>query len=400
MPFVSASDSANAAIELSIVMPCLNEAETLEVCITKAKGYLDGGDVMGEIVIADNGSTDGSQEIGRRNGARVVDVDQKGYGAALIGGIRAAHGTFVIMGDADDSYDFAGLAPFVAQLREGHDLVMGNRFRGGIAPGAMPPLHRYLGNPVLSGIGRIFFRPGVGDFHCGLRGFNRQRILDLGLQTSGMEFASEMVVKAALANYDIVEVPTTLKPDGRSRAPHLRSWHDGWRHLRFLLMFAPRWLFLYPGLIALVVGVGLAAVLSVAPIVIGTMGFDVSTLVYASALGVIGYQSLVFWWLTKMYATRENFLPTSAGYRKLAEGWTLERGVLIGVVLFLIGLVVGVMQVVAWGGTGFGALDARAAIRAATPSAMLMIVGFQTIMMSFFGAILTIPVQAKPTPTP
>lgn len=400
MPFVSASDSANAAVELSIVMPCLNEAETLEVCITKAKGYLDGGDVVGEVVIADNGSTDGSQEIARRNGARVVDIDQKGYGAALIGGIRAAHGTYVIMGDADDSYDFSGLAPFVAQLREGHDLVMGNRFRGGIAPGAMPPLHRYLGNPVLSGIGRIFFRPGVGDFHCGLRGFNRQRILDLGLQTSGMEFASEMVVKAALANYDIVEVPTTLKPDGRSRAPHLRSWHDGWRHLRFLLMFAPRWLFLYPGLIAVVVGFGLAAVLSVAPIVIGTMGFDVSTLVYASALGVIGYQSLVFWWLTKMYATRENFLPTSAGYRKLAEGWTLERGVLIGVVLFLIGLVVGVMQVVAWGGTGFGALDARAAIRAVTPSAMLMIVGFQTIMMSFFGAILTIPVQAKPAPTP
>ncbi|WP_232549176.1 glycosyltransferase family 2 protein [Propioniciclava soli] len=398
MPFVTEND--NTDVELTVVMPCLNEAETLEVCIQKARGYLEGSDVVGEIVIADNGSTDGSQEIARRNGARVVPVPMRGYGAALIGGINAARGTYVIMGDADDSYNFAGLAPFVAKLREGHDLVMGNRFAGGIDPGAMPPLHKYLGNPVLSGIGRLFFRPGVRDFHCGLRGFNRERIQALGLQTSGMEFASEMVVKASLAKYDIVEVPTTLAKDGRSRPPHLRSWHDGWRHLRFLLMFAPRWLFLYPGIVALVVGFGLAAVLSVTPIVVGGVGFDVSTLVYASALGVIGYQALLFWWLTKMYATREGFLPTSSTYRTVAEGWTLERGVIIGVVLFVLGLVIGVVHVVGWGSTGFGPLDARAAIRAATPSAMLMIIGFQTIMMSFFGAILTIPVRTRPAEVP
>lgn len=396
MPFVTPDE--NADVELTVVMPCLNEAETLAICIQKARGYLESSDVVGEVVIADNGSTDGSQEIATRNGARVVPVPTRGYGAALIGGIEAARGTYVIMGDADDSYNFSGLAPFVEKLREGHDLVMGNRFAGGIEPGAMPPLHKYLGNPVLSGIGRLFFRPGAGDFHCGLRGFNRERIRALGLQTSGMEFASEMVVKASLAKYDIVEVPTTLKKDGRTRPPHLRSWHDGWRHLRFLLMFAPRWLFLYPGLAAVVIGFVLAGILSFGPIMVGGVGFDISTLIYASALGVIGYQALLFWWLTKMYATREGFLPTSATYRSVASEWTLERGVVLGVILFVVGLIIGVVQVVGWGGVGFGGLDAQDAVRAATPSAMLMIVGFQTIMMSFFGAILTIPVQRNPDP--
>ncbi|MGQ3257417.1 MAG: glycosyltransferase family 2 protein, partial [Microbacterium aurantiacum] len=263
-------------LELTILMPCLNEAETLEVCIRKARGFLERSGIEGEVLISDNGSTDGSQELAARLGARVTHAPRRGYGAALINGIETARGRFIIMGDADDSYDFENLQPFVDRLREGADLVMGNRFAGGIAPGAMPPLHKYLGNPVLSGIGQLFFRPNVGDFHCGLRGFNRDRIAALGLQTTGMEFASEMVVKATLArpNYRIEEVPTTLKKDGRSRPPHLRSWHDGWRHLRFLLIFAPRWLFVYPGLVAFLLGALAVGVLAFGGIEIGGVGFD------------------------------------------------------------------------------------------------------------------------------
>ncbi|MHC5072213.1 MAG: glycosyltransferase family 2 protein, partial [Planctomycetota bacterium] len=241
--------------ELSIVMPCLDEAETLATCIEKARGFLERTGVAGEIVIADNGSSDGSQDIARSLGARVVDVSRKGYGAALMGGIRAARGRYVIMGDADDSYDFATLDPFLERLRAGCQLVMGNRFRGGIKPGAMPPLHRYLGNPVLSGIGKLLFRSPCGDFHCGLRGCSKTAIEQLDLRTSGMEFASEMVVKATLHGLEVAEVPTTLSPDGRSRPPHLHSWRDGWRHLRFLLMFSPRWLFLLPGISLIVLGV-------------------------------------------------------------------------------------------------------------------------------------------------
>ncbi|HAM24131.1 MAG TPA: dolichol-P-glucose synthetase, partial [Actinobacteria bacterium] len=235
-------------------MPCLDEAETIETCIRKAQGYLQRSGVAGEVLIADNGSTDGSQELARALGARVVDVPRRGYGAALIAGIHQAQGRFIIMGDADDSYDFSALDPFVTALRGGADLVMGNRFAGGIAPGAMPALHRYLGNPVLSFIGRLFFRSPIGDFHCGLRGFRREAALELDLRTTGMEFASELVVKATLAQQRVVEVPTTLSPDGRSRPPHLRSWRDGWRHLRFLLLYSPRWLFLYPGLLVMALG--------------------------------------------------------------------------------------------------------------------------------------------------
>lgn len=385
------SGKTTPEVELTILMPCLNEAETLEVCIRKALGYLEESGVVGEVVIADNGSTDGSQDIARSLGARVVDIPRRGYGAALIGGIEAARGKFVIMGDADDSYDFTGLAPFVAQLRDGADLVMGNRFKGGIAPGAMPPLHKYLGNPVLSGIGQLFFRPGIGDFHCGLRGFNREVIMGLNLQTTGMEFASEMVVKASLAKLRIDEVPTTLKKDGRSRPPHLRSWHDGWRHLRFLLMFSPRWLFIYPGLFAFVTGVIATLGLSLGPVKIGNVGFDVTTMVYASAFAVLGYQALLFWWLTKLYATQEGFLPASPSYRRLAAAWNLERGLIAGVLLFLLGVVIAVVQVVRWGSIDFGAQEAADVVRIAVPSAMLLVIGFQTAMMSFFAAILTIP---------
>ena len=380
-------------LELTILMPCLNEAETLEVCIRKAQGFLERSGIAGEVLISDNGSTDGSQEIAQRLGARVSHAPRRGYGAALINGIENARGRYIIMGDADDSYDFENLQPFVDRLRDGADLVMGNRFRGGIAPGAMPPLHKYLGNPVLSGIGQLFFRPNIGDFHCGLRGFNRDRIRDLDLQTTGMEFASEMVVKSTLARpkYRIEEVPTTLKKDGRSRPPHLRSWHDGWRHLRFLLIFAPRWLFVYPGLGAFFLGAIAVGILSFGGVQIGGIGFDVTTMVYASALCVIGYQSLLFFWLTKLYATQEAFLPTSPQYRSIVSSWTAERGLLIGLALFVVGVGIGVAQVIRWGSLDFGPQDAAEVVRIAIPSALGMMLGFQTIMMSFFSGVLTTP---------
>ena len=378
-------------VELTILMPCLNEAETLEVCIRKAQGFLQRSGIRGEVLISDNGSTDGSQAIAEGLGARVSHAPRRGYGAALINGIETARGRFVIMADADDSYDFENLEPFVERLRAGADLVMGNRFRGGIAPGAMPPLHKYLGNPVLSFIGELFFRPGIRDFHCGLRGFNRARIRDLDLQTTGMEFASEMVVRASLARYRIEEVPTTLKKDGRSRPPHLRSWHDGWRHLRFLLLFAPRWLFVYPGLVAFFLGAIAVGVLSFGGIEIAGVGFDVTTMVYASALCVIGFQSLLFFWLTKLYATQEGFLPTSERYRRIVAKWSAERGLLIGLALFVLGIVIGIVQVTLWGSLDFGEQNAAQAVRIAVPSALTIILGFQTVMMSFFSGVLTTP---------
>src|ERR1700733_5190049 len=268
-------------------MPCLNEAETVATCVTKAMKFLADSGVSGEVVLADNGSTDGSQQLAADAGARVVPVSDKGYGNALMGGILAARGEYVIMGDAEDSYDSGTLLPFVPALRNGADLVMGNRFKGGIAPGAMPPLHRYLGTPVLSFIGRLFFRSNIGDFNCGLRGFRRDSAINLGLQATGMEFASEMIVKAALAKQQIAEVPTTLAKDGRSRPPHLNTWRDGWRHLRFLLLFSPTWLFLLPGLVLLVLGLGFGAAVALGPLKIGGVSFDVDTLVACGAAGDI-----------------------------------------------------------------------------------------------------------------
>ncbi len=385
-----------SALELTILMPCLDEFETLETCISKAQRYLDEHGIDGEVLIADNGSTDGSQSLARSLGARVVDIPVRGYGAALLGGVEAARGRYVVMGDADDSYDFMALTPFVDQLRAGADLVMGNRFKGGIAPGAMPRLHRYVGNPVLSGLGRRFFRTDIGDFHCGLRGFARDSIRDLDLQSTGMEFASEMVVRASLAGLTVTEVPTTLSPDGRSRPPHLRSWQDGWRHLRFLLMFSPRWLFVYPGIVAFLLGALTTFVIAVGPIEIGHIGFDVTTMVYSAALAVIGFQAILFWWLTRLYATAEGFLPPSPSYRRLASEWTLERGLVVGLLMFLLGIAIGVGQVIRWGNVEFGALDASQVVRIAVPSAMVLIIGFQTVMMSFFAAILTIPHRASP----
>jgi len=383
--------TSTEAIELSIVMPCLNEAETLATCIDKAQGYLQRSGVVGEVIVADNGSTDGSQDIARAHGARVVDVPAKGYGSALMGGIDAARGEYVIMGDADDSYDFSRLDPFVERLRAGDELVMGNRFKGGIAEGAMPPLHKYLGNPVLSWIGRMLFRSPIGDFHCGLRGFNRRSILNLHLQTTGMEFASEVVVKSTLGGLRVSEVPTTLDKDGRSRPPHLRSWRDGWRHLRFLLIFSPRWLFLIPGAVAFFIGLLGTLFISFGPIILGDIGFDVSSQVYLAALTVVGYQSVLFAILTKIYAQHEGFrIPRSRNFDRLERRISLESGALVGLAIFVIGLAIAIWQFSMWAASGFGALDPSSTLRTAVLAALLMMLGAQTIMAGMFLGVLNV----------
>lgn len=374
-------------MELTILMPCLNEAETLEICIQKARTYLETSGVDGEILIADNGSTDGSQDIARRCGARVVDVPERGYGAALIGGCNAALGTYVIMGDADDSYDFLHLDPFVEKLREGYDLVMGNRFKGGIEPGAMPPLHKYIGNPVLSFIGRLFYPSSIGDFHCGLRGYRRESILKLGLCTTGMEYASEMVVKATLHKLKIAEVPTTLKKDGRSHPPHLRSFRDGWRHLKFLLMHSPNWLFLYPGIILLVLGLLLMVGLMFGPISIGGITLDIHTMLYGSAFAIIGASTIQFSLFTKTYAKKSGFIPVDD---KEISKLTEDRVILAGAILLILGIVATILALVLWGQSSFGALDPQHIMRLTIPALTCMAVGVQMIFGGFFIGILNI----------
>ena len=375
-------------LEVTVLMPCLNEAATVGTCVQKARRWIDDNAVAGEVVVADNGSSDGSQEAASAAGARVVVVEQKGYGAALRGGVEAARGRFVIMGDADDSYDFTSLSPFLAELRDGADLVMGNRFEGGIEKGAMPWLHKYLGNPVLSFIGRAFFRVPVRDFHCGLRGFRKRSLRGLELRTTGMEFASEMVVRASLAGMDIREVPTTLSPDGRDRPPHLRTWHDGWRHLRFLLLFSPLWLFLVPGLVLLALGLVATAVLIVDPVRIGSVTFDVSALVYAAAAAVIGFQAVTFALFTKVYAVSKGFLPTDDRIDRLGARFRLERGLLLGALLFVAGIVVAVVSLWRWRNVGWGDLDASAQIRVVVPAMLGLVLGSSTVLASFFLSIL------------
>ena len=375
-------------LEVSVVMPCLNEAETVGTCIEKARRALRELDVAGEIVVADNGSTDGSQAIAARMGARVVPVDVKGYGSALMGGIAAARGTFIIMGDADDSYDFTDLRPFVARLREGYDLVMGNRFTGGIKPGAMSPLHRYLGNPVLTGIGRLLFRAPCGDFHCGLRGFSKAAIMTLDLRTTGMEFASEMVVKATLHQMRITEVPTTLSRDGRRRPPHLRSWRDGWRHLRFLLLYSPRWLFLYPGALLMLLGLIAGLWLLPGPRAIGGVTFDVQTLLYAAVSIVIGFQAVIFAVFTKIFAISEGLLPEDPRLNKAFRFITLETGLIVGSVLLFIGLAGSLYALGAWGVRSFGPLDASKTLRMIIPAATALTLGGQIVLSSFFLSVL------------
>jgi glycosyltransferase involved in cell wall biosynthesis len=377
-------------VELTVVMPCLNEAETVATCVRKAMGFLAESGISGEVVVADNGSTDGSQRLAEAEGARVVPVSEKGYGNALLGGIEAAHGKYIIMGDADDSYDFTNLMPYVDELRKGADLVMGNRFAGGIAPGAMPPLHRYLGNPVLSFVGRLFFRSKIGDFHCGLRGFNRDSVRALNLQATGMEFASEMVVKAALAGQHVTEVPTTLAKDGRSRPPHLHTWRDGWRHLRFLLLFSPRWLFFLPGLFLLVAGLVIGAIVAPHPFKVGSVTFDVDTLVGASAMVVIGFQSVLFWLFTQVYAGAEGFLPEEPKVQRLLGKLSLERGLILGAAIGLAGLAGLIFSVAYWHGKGFHQLNYEHSLRLMIPSVTALIVSCQVILGTFFLSILGI----------
>jgi glycosyltransferase involved in cell wall biosynthesis len=386
-PQMTATSTASGP-ELSIVMPCLNEAETLETCIRKARSFLAASGIEGEVVIADNGSTDGSQEIAARAGARVVNVPAKGYGSALMSGIEAARGRYVIMGDADDSYDFSNLAPFVEKLRQGFDLVMGNRFLGGIKPGAMPPLHRYLGNPVLSGIGRIFFRSPIGDFHCGLRGFSREAVRRMDLQTTGMEFASEMVVKATLLGMKVAEVPTTLSPDGRTRAPHLRSWRDGWRHLRFLLLYSPRWLFLYPGLLLMIAGLLFGTWLMPGSRVVAGFGFDIQTLLYAGIAILIGFQAVIFALFTKIYAISAGLLPADKRIDSMTRNVTLEAGLTVGAILVAFGLAGSLYAVRIWDEAAFGHLNPDQTMRIIVPSVVSLTLGCQTILSAFFLSVL------------
>jgi glycosyltransferase involved in cell wall biosynthesis len=376
-------------VELTVLMPCLNEAETLATCIKKAQGWLDENGVKGEVLIADNGSTDGSQAIAAEMGARVTQVQAKGYGSALLGGILAARGKYIIMGDADDSYDFSNLTPFVEKLRTGHELVMGNRFKGGIKPGAMKALHKYLGNPVLSGLARIMFKEKqTADFHCGLRGFSRDAAMRMDLRTTGMEFASEMVVKASLQKMRIAEVPTTLSPDGRSRPPHLRSWRDGWRHLRFLLLYSPRWLFLYPGALLMLIGSLVGFWLLLGPRTIGGVTLDVHTLVYAALAVTIGFQSVVFAVFTKVFAISERLLPEDPRLNKMFEYITLEVGLIVGGVLLLLGLGGSVYALGSWGEHSFGPLDPTRTLRLVIPAVTAITLGFQIILSSFFLSVL------------
>jgi glycosyltransferase involved in cell wall biosynthesis len=380
----STPDIGSTEPELSIVMPCLNEARTLATCIKKAQLFLKEHGVSGEVILADNGSTDGSIEIADSLKARIVRVTTRGYGVALAAGINAAKGKYVIMGDSDQSYDFSALFPFIEKLREGYDLVMGNRFRGGIAPHAMPPLHRYFGNPLLTVIGRLFFScKQCGDFYCGLRGFRKEAVQELELQSCGMEFALEMIVKARMHRLRITEVPTTLSPDGRDRAPHLRRYQDGWRSLRFYLLMSPRWFFGIPGLILFVGGLLVSMALVPGPVSVGSVRFDYHTLLYSTSAIVLGYQSLLLYLFAKLVAVETGLHPFWTRFWILEDRRTLERFVLIGAALSLVGVVLGIIAASKWSLTGFGNLHPTVVIRLVICSALFMLLGAQTVQAGF-----------------
>ena len=383
-------ESPEPGIELSIVIPCLNEAATLGACVRAAQEGLRALSIDGEVIVADNGSTDGSVEIAEGLGARVVRVHPKGYGAALLGGIAEARGEFIIMGDADATYDFRAIGPFVERLRAGYDLVMGNRFSGGVAPGAMPWLSRRIGNPVLTGLGRLLFHSPVGDFHCGLRGFRKDAMLALDLQTTGMEFASELVVKATLADLPVTEVPTTLSRGSEARSSHLRPWRDGWRHLRFLLLYSPRWLFLYPGLLLMAFGAAATLWLLPGPRTVGRVRFDVQTLLFASMTIVIGFQAVLFSVLGKVFAWQEGLLPAGERFQRLFRYITLEVGLAVGVMLIFAGLAGSVYAFVRWSIVSFGDLDASRTLRIVIPSLTAFLLGAQITLASFFLSLLGI----------
>ena len=375
-------------MELTILMPCLNEAETLGICIDKAQRFLDENHIDGEVLISDNGSTDGSVDIAKSHSARVVHAEQRGYGSALITGCMEAKGKYVIMGDADDSYDFLGLMPFVEKLREGYDLVMGDRFAGGIEDGAMPWSHRYIGNPVLSFVGRLFFHSSIRDFHCGLRGYNRERILDLSLQTTGMEYASEMVVKAELNGLRIAEVPTTLKKDGRSKPPHLRSIRDGWRHLKFLLVYAPNWLFLYPGLALLSGGIIGSLILVGGELNLFSVTFSIDTLLYFMLFIVLGFSTISIFLLVKLYAFNHGFLP------KMKIDWNkrLKEDLFIfaGVVLIVLGIALSIFAVYFWKIHGYRELIPEQIMRITIPAVTMIALGSQSMFIGFVMSIVKV----------
>jgi glycosyltransferase involved in cell wall biosynthesis len=381
-------------VELTILMPCLDEAETIATCVDKAVAYVTRSGIRAEVLVADNGSIDGSPALAAARGARVIHVTKRGYGAALRAGIRAARGRYVIMGDADDSYDFTRLDAFVAKLRDGYDLVMGNRFRGGIAAGAMPFLHRYLGNPVLSLIGRLFFGVGVGDFHCGLRGFDRRRMIDLKLHTAGMEFASEMVIAAAVQRYAIAEVPTTLAKDGRSRQSHLRTWRDGWRHLRFLLIFCPRWLFLYPGLFLIALGLLDTIVLFPGPLQIATgVRLDIKTFVVGAMAMLVGVQIVGFGLIARRLASLHGFLPDSKYLSSISAALTLDRGLVIAGLLIACGMAGVVWAFSRWISVDFGPLTYPPVLRGLILSLTAVAIGVQLAFTSFLLGIVDLPLQ-------
>ena len=383
-------------LELTVLMPCLNEAATLATCIQKAHISIARLGVNAEIIVADNGSDDGSQRIAEAAGARVVQVDEKGYGSALFHGSVAAQGRFIIIADADDSYDFARLDSYIEQLRAGYDLVMGNRFAGGIAPDAMPWKNRYIGTPVLSFLGRLFFKAPISDFNCGMRGYSRRAFELMDLQTSGMEFASEMIIKATLLKLRIAEVPTTLRKDGRTREPHLRPWRDGWRHLRFMLMYSPRWLFFYPGLLLMIVGGVTGLLLLPGPIFLSEhLGLDVHTLLFAFAAVLIGFQAVSFAAFARIYALSEGLLPADPLVNRMFKMFTLEVGLVVGASLFVGGIAGGVIAVVRWSQVGFGALDARVMLRTAIPSATAICLGAQIVLTSFLFSLLGLRKRAR-----
>jgi glycosyltransferase involved in cell wall biosynthesis len=383
-------------IELSIIMPCLNEAETLARCIVKAQEFLSRSGVAGEIVIGDNGSTDGSQEIASGLGARVVNVPVRGYGAAIYGAVVAANGRYCIVGDSDDSYDFSRLDVFVQALRNGTDLVMGNRFKGGISAGAMPWKNRHIGNPLLSGLGRLLFRTPIQDFHCGIRGFSRAAFIAMDLRTTGMEFASEMVIKATLLKMDIREVPTTLDKDGRSRPPHLRPWRDGWRHLRFMLLFSPNWLFLYPGVLMMIAGVVLGGGLLAKPLNVGGLRLSVGTLIYCVTLIEVGFQGAWFALLSRAYTVQEGLVPQSARMRRIDRLVTLESGLMAGLLLLALGFALLFYAVSVWSGARFGVLNVDEIARICIASSLAISLGFEVMLSSLLLSTLKLNVRGLP----
>lgn len=383
----------NTKLDISIVMPCLNESLTLGQCIDQALAALRDNGINGEVIIADNGSTDGSQAIALSKGARVVPVDQKGYGFALQTGIKAAKGQYVLMGDSDCSYDFGHVARFKNKLDEGYDLVMGNRFLGGVKPGAMPWKNRYIGNPVLTMIGRVLFRSPAGDFHCGLRAFRKDAFEKMQLRTGGMEFASEMVIRATLLKLKICEVPTTLSPDGRDRAPHLRPWRDGWRHLRFMMLFSPKWLFLIPGLVLIAIGAIVGGLLLRGPLHIGAVSFDIHTLTFCAFAIIIGAQSVFFSALTKTFAVRHGLLPSDFSFEKMKSVVSLENGLVLGTVISVLGFVLSIFAVIQWGAHSFGVISPVEMFRLIIPGGLLLTLGCQIALNSCFVGILNLPIS-------